>query len=326
VGAQDRHETSLQLAEELLSDIELSRLPAPQVVLKGSRLARLVRDEEAQEWLGYEINGYPHDGSDTDALERAGRWTDREKGTAFKVALSQLSAIADTEASKLAAMQVSSWSGEYVTIASREHRVALNSTARSISQVRGVEASVLALVHSWATRTYHELLFSGLQADLFGGAQTEIDGRLVPLAGSALAKIESIGERLTGGDPESVSQAMSTCRRLIDTAADALFPAQEEPYQLGEVTLSVKQNNVLNCLQAYVAEHVESKGRRDRLRRTLADMYERTSTGTHAEVDVVEARYLFLQTYVVLGELLALRPNPSGPFQPSLNPGSPGPP
>jgi hypothetical protein len=62
----------------------------------------------------------------------------------------------------------------------------------------------------------------------------------------------------------------------------------------------------LNRLQAYVYEHGVSKGRRDRLRRTFADLYDRTSTGTHSEVDVVEARYLFLQTYVALGELLAL--------------------
>lgn len=49
-----------------------------------------------------------------------------------------------------------------------------------------------------------------------------------------------------------------------------------------------------------------SKGRRDRLSRTLHDIWERASAGDHSDIDVTEARYLFLQTYIVLGELLAL--------------------
>lgn len=39
---------ALKLADELLADIELSRLSADKCLLKGTRLARLVLDEEAQ--------------------------------------------------------------------------------------------------------------------------------------------------------------------------------------------------------------------------------------------------------------------------------------
>jgi hypothetical protein len=42
------------------------------------------------------------------------------------------------------------------------------------------------------------------------------------------------------------------------------------------------------------------KNRRDRLRRTLADLYERCSAGTHVEVTLGEARFIFLQTYIPL--------------------------
>jgi len=307
----DRHASALQLAEELLTDIELSRCQAQQIVLKASRLARLMRADEAQAWLGYEINGYPNDGSADEVITRMGRWTDEERKKAYFVPLARLAATADAQQSKLASMQVSSFGGDYATIAAREHQQALEATAKGLAIIHTVESNVISYIHTWVTRAYHELLFSDLQSDLFAAAQSEIDGRLTPLAGSALSKIESISERLRDGDTESVSQAMSTCRRLIDAAADALFPAGDEPYQLGEVSLKVMQNNVLNRLQAYVADRVESKGRRDRLRRTLSDLYDRSSTGTHGEVDVVEARYLFLSTYVTLGELLALSPTSS---------------
>ena len=52
-------EVQLQLARELVDDVELSRLPAEQTLLKALRLTRLLEDEEAQEWLGYELSGYP---------------------------------------------------------------------------------------------------------------------------------------------------------------------------------------------------------------------------------------------------------------------------
>lgn len=50
------------------------------------------------------------------------------------------------------------------------------------------------------------------------------------------------------------------------------------------------------------------KGRRDRLSRTLHDIWELASAGDHSDIDVVQARYAFLQTYVVIGEILALTP------------------
>ena len=313
-NGRDRHASALHLAEELLTDIELSRCQAQQAVLKASRLARLVRDEEAQVWLGYELYGYPNDSSADTEISLAGRWSDADKGIAFRVPLARLLAVADAEQSKLQAMQVSSFGGDRAFVAVREHQTALNRTSERLGRLRGVVGSVISMIHAWVTRIYHELLFSDLQAELFASAQSDIDSRLAPLTGSALAKIESVSERLRDGDPESVSQAMSTCRRLIDATADVLFPPREEPYRIGEVSLSVKQNNVLNRLQSYVAERVESKGRRDRLRRTLSGLYDRTSTGTHTDVDVIEARYLFLNTYVVLGELITLSP-PKGKLE-----------
>jgi hypothetical protein len=83
-------------------------------VLKASRLARLTRDGKAQELLGYEIGGYPHNGSDADLLAQIGRWADKEKGTAYVKPLSHLSSLAAAERAKLAMMQKSNFSGDMV--------------------------------------------------------------------------------------------------------------------------------------------------------------------------------------------------------------------
>lgn len=63
---------------------------------------------------------------------------------------------------------------------------------------------------------------------------------------------------------------------------------------MGDQPLKVGDQNVLNRLQAYVHSTGASKTRRDRIRRGLADLFERCSAGTHAEVSVQEARFVFL--------------------------------
>jgi hypothetical protein len=72
---------------------------------------------------------------------------------------------------------------------------------------------------------------------------------------------------------------MLTIGRLITTAADALFPPSDEPHRLGEQEMSVKANAVLNRLKAYTVKCGISRGRRDRLSRTLHGIWERASAG-----------------------------------------------
>jgi hypothetical protein len=45
----------------------------------------------------------------------------------------------------------------------------------------------------------------------------------------------------------------------------------------------------------------------------MADIYGRASAGVHDDVTVEEARFIFLQTYVVIGELLSLATERSAP-------------
>ena len=99
---------------------------------------------------------------------------------------------------------------------------------------------------------------------------------------------------------------MGTCRRLIDAVADHVFAARDEPYELNWQTLTMKQNAVLNRINVVVHTVGVRGGRADRIRRSLSDIYGRVSTGVHSDVNSHEARYLFLATYVLLGEVLTL--------------------
>lgn len=304
----DKQAEAIRLSEDLLADIELQRLKTSEVVMKTSRLARLVGHDDLTTFLGYERNGYPLDGSAEEWVGAAGRWADKDEGTLYAKSIAKIEAQLEAARESVKAMQGGgNYSGDMILPASTQHDQRIAAHAANAGLWSGICGQVAATIYDLVAEIYHELLFSELQATLFADTQTLVDGSLAVASGTALDKIERVSARLRDGDPESVSQALTTCRRLIDSCADYVFPAKDESYDLGDgVTVMVGKQQVLNRLQAFTHACGVSKGRRGRLRLTMRELYDRCSTGTHADVTVEEARFVFLQTYVALGEILTL--------------------
>ena len=302
----NRQQEALALAEEVMTDVELSRGSVDKHVLKAMRLARLIGDEEAQRWLGYEIEGVPSTAEGRSWMTRTKRWINSREGRGYwGSAVEQEAKRAGAEAARAALTGVS-LSGDALIPVMRDHSAAIAGYTSQAIELSKILAAVDARVYRYVSDVYSELQFSEIQASLFEESQTAVDATFAAMAGSSLKKIESINERLGANEEEAISQAMSTCRRLIDAVADHVFPALDEPYDLNGQELNVKQSAVLNRINAYLHTSGVTGGRADRLRRSLKDLYARVSTGVHADVDGHEARYLFLVTYMTLGEVLTL--------------------
>jgi hypothetical protein len=128
----------------------------------------------------------------------------------------------------------------------------MSSYAASAAAMSKVLASIDAQIYRYAGDVYAELQFSDIQASLFEDSRTAVDATFATMAGAALKNVDSISERLAANDAEAVSQAMTTCRRLIDSVADHVFPASDDSYDLNGQTLNVKQHEVLNRINAFV--------------------------------------------------------------------------
>jgi hypothetical protein len=113
-------------------------------------------------------------------------------------------------------------------------------------------------------------------------------------------------DRLAEGDSEGISQALATCRRILEAFADAIFPPTEATIELGGNTLKLDASKHQNRINAYIAQRTESASRRQRLRQNLSNLFDRVSTGVHDDVTAEEAYSLFLNTYLFLGEVLHL--------------------
>ncbi len=297
----------LDLARELLDDIELSRLDAEKLLLKCSRLARLTGSDEIQEWIQLEISGY---NSQSEValkyMSLTGRWTDRAKNLGYWGPLAQQEANVAAQNLKLNVMRIPDPSGEHGAISVNNSIKALNVTANLVAQFSAIRSRVLGLLHKFVTETYYELEFGAAAESIFEKYKTGVDALIGEHAGNVLQKIPSVINRLAENDEEAISQALNTCRRIVDAFANSIYPPSEGEAELDGSKLKIDESKVLNRINLYVAAKTSSKSRRQKIRQNLGNLYDRVSVGVHKDVGSVEANSLFLNTYLLLGEILEL--------------------
>ena len=107
-------------------------------------------------------------------------------------------------------------------------------------------------------------------------------------------------------ETEAVSQALSTCRRVIDNFADAIYPPSGGTDKLSGTEVKVGSEQVKNRLRIYVEKNATSKSRKEKIFKIISFLYDRLGAGVHDDVDVGEAKAIVLQTYLLMGEILSL--------------------
>ena len=307
---QSRSEHILELAKELLDDIELSRASAESLILKASRLARWVGSEEIRYWLKLEMQGY--NSSNEVSLRYmgiTGRWVDREKKRGYWGPLAQHEAAIIAEQAKLHAMRVPDTAGDMAFVATKKVTDEMSSSTSYISKLSGIKSRVLARLHEFVSEIYYEKQFDSLSESIFERYKSDVDSLIGDSCGEVIEQIPSVMSRLAEGDQEAISQSLTTCRRVIDSFADNIFPPSEETIEIGGNKLSLAANRHQNRINAYIHQRIDSSTRKKRFRQNLANLYDRVSTGVHNEVTVEEARALFLNTYLLIGEILHLPSN-----------------
>jgi hypothetical protein len=315
-----------RLASELLEDIERTRLRPPELLLKAVRLARLVDATEVEWWLHFELNGYV--GNDPIArkyLDLTGRWIDRERRRAYlqgvatidaqvlvnqielqRIAAGPVQSVASKGTSDVEETQNGGSDGASNPIATRTDAAArsrfLHQTIRDQIAIR---TRVLALLHDFVTRTYYRLTFTGVAESVFERYRAAIDVLLGVLPEDPLS-IAPLYERLAAGDRAAANVVIASCRQMIRSFADAVFPAQRAALEEGGARLPVEETNYINRINAHLYARCANVGRRVRLGRSIATLEQRLaaadSRGEEPTPD--EAQAILATTYLTLGEIL----------------------
>lgn len=334
MSVQNSRDTALALSEVILSDIEMSAVPLNNIALKASRLARLVGDFEQQTIMMYESSGYPTspDGV-TSAIWKLAKIAGRvfEKKEDDKISeYAKLQSIELLELELMAAKarlaaaidpSVSISSANPVQVVrSPMGNAAERSTASGIISERSkLIAQRRSYIHSYVCNVYYELKFSGVSSDIFERTRERVDKKVGEVVPDAIRKFASVYENLLSENDEDWSNAVHSCRRILQDTADGVYPARED--KVIEVaggkskTIKLGADQYVNRLIAYVTENSSSTrfeeivGSHLRyLGERLDSIFQAAQKGSHNVISSQdEADRYVIYTYLVVGDILQLK-------------------
>jgi hypothetical protein len=150
---------------------------------------------------------------------------------------------------------------------------------------------------------------------IFQRHRRQVDGLLHSLAPEILNQLNTAIQRSVESDnSESCSQALLSCRRVLEAVANVVYPPSSEPH----IDKSGNERNVgatqyKNRLIAFVEN--SSEGTHSlALTASVIDFANRldalddlTQKGVHAMASAIDVEFGVIQTYILTGEVLTLR-------------------
>lgn len=312
---------SLLLAEEIVRGIEDSSMPIDRALLKTTRLARLIRDDSAGEWLRKEREGYNKADRDTRRFRATSRQYNDAKydiyGSAIVVARE-----ADSYRAQLTNLRIPDVSGDWANKVNADAHNAIAGTRANLLRHEKVLAAVEQEIHGYVVQVLHAASFGIQSSDLFDAARAEIDGLLIRIDPDIPEKLDFAMQGLVDGAPEAISAGMNSLRRLLVSFADIVFPPTlvERSNPSGGQPIKLGEANYLNRIKAFIDDNCLSDSRRTRLKQELTNIHARLSSGVHDDVTLIEAKFLLLNCYILCGEILQIKI--ALPDSPPTNPGA----
>ena len=198
-----------------------------------------------------------------------------------------------------------------------ENQSASQIRALSLMRVRyckSILSKIQSRIHDFLSQTEKQLIFGQIHSDIFEKNRSYVDLKLGELCPDALTKFVSAQKRIKEDDPESWAQSLTTCRRLLKTLADSLYPALEEPVAgIDGKKRKLTEDKYITRLWQYVFEKSKGSTSGKLLESIVNDLgnridkiYELTNKGVHAEVSEFEVNQCVIQTYLIAGDLLRL--------------------
>ena len=169
--------------------------------------------------------------------------------------------------------------------------------------IEAIRTHALQLLHP----LHEQLKFSGTTKNSFEILKNLIDDKILDLEPELAEQLMLAFKSVSSDNKEEWSQALTTCRRLLEGLADRLFPATSEPVN-GRV---LKQNQYVNRLWAFMDKAIESESNKE-LAKAHVDLIgawiqrinNLANKGVHAEVTQVEAVKMVFHTYLMLADIL----------------------
>lgn len=181
--------------------------------------------------------------------------------------------------------------------------------------LENVLARIKNRLWEFLTETEYELTLGEVTAETFDRLRSYVDKQLTTISPLALEQFQTAYRRLKDGGNEDRAHALTSCRRVLKTLADELYPARLEPVVGSDGKEHVLNDGAfINRLLQYVAETVGRHENGAVVQATLKDadarlraLNELASKGVHADVTAYEVDTCVVQTYLVIADVLRIR-------------------
>ena len=171
-------------------------------------------------------------------------------------------------------------------------------------------------LNEYLSRVEQELLFVDSGRDAFDRVRALVERNMERVAPEALTQFVAAYRRQREGDVEARSHALTSCRRILKTLADALYPATGALVMCADgVSRKMTDDRFVSRILQFVFENSRASSSRSLAVAQLADLGTRleainalSSKGVHGEASSAETDQCVLATYLVVADLLIAYP------------------
>jgi hypothetical protein len=311
-------EERLQLAlDDAMAAAHDPAVPVSIGLFKAARVARLRRDVWALAWILLESAG--HGNKTANAQIRAELKAAYGSDLAHQVLDATIEAfIQERRIDDNRLMAASATDLESIAAALREQAAHVSPGDRftlltSATHNETILGKIRTRIANYLAVVEQQVAFDRVNFDAWERNRAYTDAALARVAPEALAQFQAAYRRHGEADPEALSQALMSCRRVLKTVADGLYPATNEqiigndgnPHDMSEDRFIARLaqyafENSAQVEAGLVAADIDYLGERLHLLNKLA------SKGVHANVTPSEVEACILRTYLVVGDLLRL--------------------
>jgi hypothetical protein len=344
-GFLDIQDHALHLVEQALDDFDQPTFRLSSVIRKAIRIAVLLNDQFNRFWLEYEIINFENKLNrdilltdiaqhySEDNFKKLKRWVIEAYLSERKATLlnADLTPIGDD---KVCTLGVS-------TIEEEVDRLRLDATSAvpptglhpidlyhmekeyenvrtfcrvNIREYLKILANIQYRVHSFLSSTAKRLMYGKIHSDIYEKNRVYVDTKLRTLSPETFAQFISAYKRLTEGDNESRAQALVSCRRILKSVADVLYPSTDDEVSGPDgKARKLTDDKYISRLWQFVYEKKRGTASANLLQAQISELgqriervYELSSKGVHADVSDFEVNQCVIQTYLTVGDVLHL--------------------
>ncbi|EPH37550.1 hypothetical protein L291_0258 [Acinetobacter guillouiae MSP4-18] len=318
----ERKAEALKIIEEGLKELESAKGSVTVGVQKLSRAAKLLNEDEIVAWSEIQLGSTRYVSALQDFSEKIDEEYKKEEkpqnmdDPKFKKNLDKLKelSIPLSEIPELHRFKSIKATGGYHSVEFIEERYAFITKLKqftdhvyNLTDLKRHLQYIRKKALDYLTELDTKLRFSGTITSSFDILKNAVDDRLLDLDPEIAEQLMLAFKSVSSDSKEEWSQALATCRRLLESLADKLYPATEENIK----GRTFKQNQYINRIWRFMDVSIESKSNKemakahvDYLGSWLSADYSLACKGVHAEVNQLEATKAIFHIYLMLADLL----------------------